>query len=480
MRLKRRKRVANIQRLETMKKTSVYFYGPLGSATKRDAEYAAREAGYRLASSLQDAPDVIVLGEGAPLAQTRAELSAEFDEFSQESFELGRLDVISESDFFKLARARVVEMNESRSTAPNHTPAATAELVGVSVATIRRWHKRGLLVPIDRASRLPLFSTREVLVAKRLVFLCSTGLSEDFVARRLFAFLHESESQESSDVESASATPLFSFERRLPELSEIVLKTTLSSDGRDVLYLGESGPVDVRGQRRFDFTAFPTDGSFETPTSSQLSEEEEQIALAERLAAWNESATSATGRPAFLNFFLKEPTVKPAEPEEPAAPTSRARKIVRLCQQAWRLEREGYWEEAERVYRSAALAGGHEPDVCYRLGKILFLLGDYSAARERFYSALELDEDYVDAKIELGKTFAALGEFDDALLSFNAALTARPQDPALRVELGKTYLRVDRKEDAEQEFRIAIENIDDVKLADDVRRLLLTLALRDE
>ncbi|MBQ9812139.1 MAG: MerR family DNA-binding transcriptional regulator [Thermoguttaceae bacterium] len=448
-----------------MKKLSVYFYGTLFSATKREAESAAREAGYRVASALNDSPDLVVLGEGEPLAQTRARLADEFDDVSREPFESGNLEVLSEREFFRRAAKRAAETDENGARpveSPKHTPAAVAELSGVSVATIRRWHKRGLLVPIDVASRLPLFSTREALVAKRLAFLCSTGLSEDFVAKRLFAFYEESAAAQASS------------------LAEIVLKTTLSSDGRDVLYLGASGPIDARGQRRFDFTAFPTDGSFETPTSAQLSEEEEQIALAERLAAWNKASTDASGRPAFLDLFGEDAPTEPAELLETPDSVPTAQKIVRLCQNAWRLEREGYWEEAELVYRAAALAGGHEPDVCYRLGKLLFLLGDYSAARERFYSALELDEDYVDAKIELGKTFAALGNHVAALDYLNEALVLRPRDPALRVELGKTYLCVDRREDAEREFRAAIDVVDDAKLADDVRRLLLTLALRDK
>ncbi|MBQ2039464.1 MAG: tetratricopeptide repeat protein, partial [Thermoguttaceae bacterium] len=127
----------------------------------------------------------------------------------------------------------------------------------------------------------------------------------------------------------------------------------------------------------------------------------------------------------------------------------------------------------------AALAGGHEANVCFRLGKILFLLGDYPAARERFYSALELDRGYVDAKFGLGKTFAALGELEEARLAFLDAISEKQDDPALRVELGKLYLRLNRKEDAELEFRRAIDGVDDPKLADDIRRLLLALAVRN-
>ncbi|MBR5759348.1 MAG: tetratricopeptide repeat protein, partial [Thermoguttaceae bacterium] len=460
------------------------------------------------ANALNESLDLVVLGEGEPLGQVRARLAQEFDERSRDAFELGALEVLSETQFFQ--RVRPQELSGELKSEQGLTPAAVAELVGASVGTIRRWYKRGLLEPIDRGARLPHFSTREALVAKRIAFLCSGGLSEDFVEKRLLTFLEKEspfidENAETFEKDSASTPkapledlPLFSYESQ-PEkrpsvppldLAEIVLKTTLSDDGREILFLGRTGPIDALGQRRFDFAAFPADGTFETPTSAKLSEAEEQIVLAERLAAWNESVSKSTGRPAFLQLFSgREDPFELEEVEEPeqteiAPPSQDAQEqgatIVKLCQKAWRLERDGYWEEAERAYRLAALAGGREPDVCYRLGRVLFLLGDYSAARERFYNALELDSEYVDARIELGKTFVALGENDAALDAFNKALQEKPNDPTLRVELGKLYLRLDQKQNAVDEFRRAVELVDDPKIADDVARLLTILERRSE
>jgi tetratricopeptide (TPR) repeat protein len=155
------------------------------------------------------------------------------------------------------------------------------------------------------------------------------------------------------------------------------------------------------------------------------------------------------------------------------------RRVVRLCESAWNLEREGYWEEAARLYRGALLAGGLDAGVCFRLGKLLYLLGDFSAARERFYATLELDEDFVDARFELAKTLVSLGEFDDAVAAFEGALAERPDDPNVRFELGKLYLRLGRREAAIDELRQAAATLDDEKIADDVRRLLFSLARND-
>ena len=501
-----------------MSEPSVYFYGRLAGATKREAERAARDAGYRVASTLRDALDLVVLGEAESLSQLRIRLAQEFDARSREAFESGALELLSETEFFRRAARRVAEttsilnspqtndseplfsplpepddsrVNTRQSNAnastisTGHTPAEVAELVGASLSSIRRWYRLGFLTATFERERLPRFSTREVLVAKRLAFLFSTGLTEEFVVKRLIAFAHTTYSPDCSFPEVTTLRDA-KF-----DVGAIILMTTLSSDGCELLLLSPGGPTDWRGQRRFDFSAFPTDGTYETPeTPTALSKDEEQILLAERLAAWNASETEVSGRPAFLSLFNSSPTEKEsdepsiegqhASPElsQPEAQHANEFNVAETCERAWRLERDGYWEEAERLYRLAALKGGHEPNVCYRLGNILFLLGDYGAARERFYSVLELDSDRVDAKIALGKTFVALGELDAAFESFNDALKDRKHAPVLHIELGKLYLRLGKRKEAEFEFQLAIKQIDDPKLTDDIRRLLLTMVRR--
>jgi len=560
---------------------TLFFYGRLAFSSRRDAERFARERGFRVASTLRETVDRIVLGEGEPLAQVRTRLAAEFDERSRRAFERGTLVVVSETQFWdELAATYPTDAPKSLPTSQSPTspltpeesprspssgaflfpelapsaaprsipptppesaseaeseptlealeelaateqfgctPAALAELVGVSIETVRRWRRRGLLSTTVEPGRLPSFSTRAVLVAKRLAFLCSTGLSDEFVERRVAAFRDFG-----ADAES------------------IILRLTLSSDGRDVLLDGDAGPVDFRGQRRFDFGALPTDGSGPIPpTPPFLSQAEEEIALAERLAERFETPIQASeplAPPPFLAFFADASTPPPlnsphypSSPNPPAPPTrvektptkrvefsaapstrfdfsvspfsdaeqttrpvlafdkaarerwrdATKRRVVRLCESAWNLEREGYWEEAARLYRGALLAGGLDAGVCFRLGKLLYLLGDFSAARERFYATLELDEDFVDARFELAKTLVALGEFDDATAAFEGALAERPNDPNVRFELGKLYLRLGRREAAVDELRQAAATLDDEKIADDVRRLLFSLARND-
>lgn len=530
-------------------KTDVYFFGKLAGATRHEATRLARGAGYRVATTLHEGVGLVVLGEGADLGQTRVALAQTFDEKSRQAFESGTLRVVSESQFL----ARLVQFAEplgvAREKSQGATPAAVASLVGVPVATVRRWLRKGLLVPVDPRARLPILSSDAIVVARRLAFLVSGLLSEDVVERKILAFAELLAIREAPEIAADydAAFPLFdaapnaqpeSLSNALlppnaprPDLARVILQLTLSADGRDVLLLPDAtdaetvsaAPIDAKGQRVFDFAALPADGALDKPVApAKLSPDEEQIDLAERLAQWNARTTGETGRPGFLSLFgdasdaefatptvdaepLTEPAPEPAPPtsprpqerpprvETPAFPrpsgdfAQRAKeewlragimRQVTLCTEAATLEKEGYWEEAARVYRQAALAGGADAGINYRLGRVLFLLGEYGGARERFSAALELDPEFRDARIELGRAHAALRDDEEAIEAFSAALDSRPDDPIARVEIGKLYLKQGKREAAASEFRRAAEKIDDQQLANDVRSLIVTLDAR--
>jgi NAD-dependent DNA ligase len=55
-----------------MANESVYFYGRFASAPKRELERLARERGFRVAASLNETLDVVVLGEDESIGDARA------------------------------------------------------------------------------------------------------------------------------------------------------------------------------------------------------------------------------------------------------------------------------------------------------------------------------------------------------------------------------------------------------------------------
>jgi tetratricopeptide (TPR) repeat protein len=113
-----------------------------------------------------------------------------------------------------------------------HTPAMLADLLGVSVRVIRRWHRRGLITPVRTLHRLPYFDFQEVATARRLAQWITSGASPQAIERRL--------------VELVEVLP--DMQRPLDQLSILV-------EGKHVLLRQGEGLVEPGGQLRFDFDA---------------------------------------------------------------------------------------------------------------------------------------------------------------------------------------------------------------------------------
>jgi tetratricopeptide (TPR) repeat protein len=57
-----------------------------------------------------------------------------------------------------------------------YTPASISQLLKVSVQTVRRWERLGLIQPVRRVHRLPYFDLRQVASAQRLAELLAAGI----------------------------------------------------------------------------------------------------------------------------------------------------------------------------------------------------------------------------------------------------------------------------------------------------------------
>jgi tetratricopeptide (TPR) repeat protein len=78
------------------------------------------------------------------------------------------------------------------------------------------------------------------------------------------------------------------------------------------------------------------------------------------------------------------------------------------------------------MYRAALVASGPRADVCFLLAELYYRQGDLSAARERYSMAIELDEDFVEARANLGCVLAELGQRELALAALEGALKFHP------------------------------------------------------
>ena len=84
---------------------------------------------------------------------------------------------------------------------------------------------------------------------------------------------------------------------------------------------------------------------------------------------------------------------------------------------------------------------------------MLYRAGDLAAARERYYAALEIDEEYVEARASLGCVLAELGELELAAATFEGALSYHAEFADVHFHLAQALDRLGREDEAEDHYR---------------------------
>jgi tetratricopeptide (TPR) repeat protein len=367
-----------------LKRVRVALLGELAGMSQREAAELIREQGGELIEQSAGSVDLIVVGEAQlPLADLTELLPLE----ARRAAEWGQLEVLTETQFWQ--RLGLAQREEQIHRL--YTPAMLADLAKVPLAVIRRWQRRGLIVPAREVRKLAYFDFQEVATARRLAELLASGISPKALEKKL----------------AAVARLLPGVTRPLAQLSVIV-------EGKELLLRQGDGLIETGGQYRFDFDSTPEAVSADSP-----------IVL----------------RPACLRL------------EVSAAPRSAGE----LRELAGRLEDEDDLHSAAQMYRAALAAGGPNADVCFLLAELLYRLGDLTAARERYYMAIELDEDYVEARANLGCTLAELGQHELAAAAFEGALKFHHDYPDAHYHLARSLDELGRRDDAAEHWRTFAE-----------------------
>jgi len=376
---------------------TVLLVGKLASMPRREAAQLIRTAGGVLAESPHEGVNLVVVGEETyPLPDLD---SAEWLEpHLGTAIERQAVEVLSESQFWQ----RLGLVDAQRDVHQLYTPAALAQLLGVPVSIIRRWHRRGLIRPVREVRRLPYFDFQEIATARRLAELLAAGVTPASIERQL----------------AALAQYLPGVERPLAQLSIIVR-------GKRILLRQGDGLVEPGGQLRFDFEAM-------------------------------ESAAPEDRPPSILSLASILPT-EPPSPEE-------------LCQLAADLEDEGRLDEAVEVYRTVLAAGGPRAEVCFQLAELLYRLGDATGARERYYMAIELDENYVEARANLGCVLAETGRPELAVAAFEGALRFHPDYADVHYHLAHTLDELGQSERALGHWRTFLQLAPNSPWSEEARR----------
>ncbi len=254
---------------------------------------------------------------------------------------------------------------------------------------VRKLYTPAMLADLVGAplSAVRRWGKRGLIVARREVHrLPYYDFQEVATARRLAQLLAAGASPD------AIEKKLEKMAQWLPDVHRPLSQLSVIVEGRDILLRQGDGLVETGGQLRFDFE---NAGAAESTSSVSM-----------------QSAESANASRASLEELAKDLEI---------------------------FEAEGNLTEAAGVCRTLLAAFGPSAEINFQLAELLYREGDLPAARERYYMAIELDEDFVEARANLGCVLSELGDHELALAAFEGALARHDEYPDVHYHLARLY-----------------------------------------
>ena len=140
-----------------------------------------------------------------------------------------------------------------------------------------------------------------------------------------------------------------------------------------------------------------------------------------------------------------------------------------MCRLAAELEEDGQLAAAAEMYRAAMAAAGPKAEICFQVAELLYRQGDLAGARERYYMAIELDEDYVEARANFGCVLAETGQRELAVAAFEGALRYHPDYADVHYHLARTLDEMHERHRAEEHWRAFVAQAPDSPWAEEAR-----------
>ncbi len=374
----------------------IVFVGKLAGMPRREACQLVRTHGATVVTGDLATATLVVLGDNEKdLDATLASLAPEY-RILAESIADGRARLVRESELWHLLGL----VDDEQGVQRLYTPAMLAELLGVPVAAVRRWHRQGALVACRSVRRLPYFDFTEVAVARHLVALFQAGCSLRVIDRKLAE-----------------------LGRLMPESARPLADPSILVTGRRLFLRRGDDLTEPGGQLLLDFDK-PSD-------AADQSDQKQLLKMSEGVEPHGEQVSMAGDIVAEGLSMLDQ-----------------------LQQEAIDWEDQGELDRAAEIYRTMLVAGGPSAETHFALADLLYRKGDLSAARERYYAAVELDEEYVEARANLGCVLAENNELELAVAAFQGALSFHADYADVHYHLANTLDRLTQHEEAQLHWQM--------------------------
>ncbi|MFM8213630.1 MAG: tetratricopeptide repeat protein [Pirellula sp.] len=271
-----------------------------------------------------------------------------------------------------------------------YTPAMVASLIKTPVSAVRRWHRIGLLPSIKVAHKLPYFDFEQVQCAKQIAAWVKQGAKVTDLKRQLD-----------------------DFGSRIANRSLIDLDIRI--DGRRILLYDDGNLIGSQGQLHLNF---------DEPIEDQDTSQEPSILV--------------------ISSHVGQASLRGPREIQDHGPSTRDAMLAA----AEELEDAGRIQEAIEWHRVILAKYGSSADIVFGLGELLLRAGEVLAARERFYNAIEIDEDFVEARASLGCVLAETGQLDLAIAAFEGALAKDDHYPDVHYHLARSLDEIGNTQDA--------------------------------
>ncbi len=352
----------------------VAVFGRLADATIRDARHLIQIKGGTLVDQIDPLTDVVVLGD-----HHRATEKESVKQTARASVQIasgdGNPEIVHENLFWRM----VEPLDANGDVRRLYTVGVMADVLDIPRAAVRHWVRRGLLIPARSVGSLSWFNFEQLLIARGLIRLMRGGLTLREIDTKL------------SGLAAGGATEAAQMTDRIV------------ADGRRLSLRRGGRLVGSGGQLQLHF--------YVNGLSEETLEKPIAPAKCDNYLSTISHEDSRDGEDVCLPFPSR------------FSPGPSGDELLDIAAE---LEAAGQFVEAGEALRAALQAEGPTSHICFMLAELLYRSGDLTAARERYFMAIELDASHLEARTNLGCVLAELGEHELAIAALEGVLSQQP------------------------------------------------------